>query len=88
MEKLRALGASDPSLRIALARDGNKRFPDSADAPERAWMVVKSLTNLEKFKDAHDEAEVMVKQYPGTSWALDVQRHLLSNPLDSGGGGP
>lgn len=86
MEKLRALGATDPPQTIALARDGNKRFPDSADAPERAWMVVKSLTNMENFKEARDEAEVMVKQYPGTSWALDVQRHLLSNPLDSGGG--
>jgi hypothetical protein len=88
MEKLRALGATNPALTIALARDGNNRFPDSADAPERAWMVIKSLAGMANFKEARDEAEVMVKQYPGTSWSLDVQRHLLSNPLDSGGGGP
>jgi hypothetical protein len=45
-------------------------------------MMAKSLADMQRFKEAHDEAEIMVKKYPGTSWSLDVQRHLLSNPLD------
>ena len=82
MARLRALAGTNSPLTLQLAREGNIRFPDSPDAPERAWMVVKSLANLERFKDAHDEAAIMVKRYPGTSWSLDVQRHLLSNPLE------
>lgn len=82
MAQLRALAGTNSPLTLQLAREGNIRFPDSPDAPERAWMVVKSLANLERFKDAHDEAAIMVKRYPGTSWSLDVQRHLLSNPLE------
>jgi hypothetical protein len=82
MAKLRGLEGTDPPLTLRLAREGNARFPDSPDAPERAWMVVKSLANMERFQEARDEAQTMVNRYPGTSWAFDVQRHLLSNPLD------
>jgi TolA-binding protein len=57
------------------------RDPDGPDAPERAWMIVKSLVDLQRFSEAKDEAQAMVNRYPGTSWAQDVQRHLLSNPL-------
>jgi len=82
MKKLRALEGTNPPLTLRLAREGNRRLPDSPDAPERAWMAVKALANMENFREARDEARVMVKRYPGTSWSLDVQRHLLSNPLD------
>jgi hypothetical protein len=82
MIRLRSLEGTNPSLTLRLAREGNQRFPDGADAPERAWMVAKSLADMQRFKEAHDEAETMVKKYPGTSWSLDLQRHLLSNPLD------
>jgi hypothetical protein len=82
MVKLRALAGDDPPLTMRLAKEGNARFPDSPDAPERAWMIVKSLANLQRFKEARDEAKIMVKRYPGTSFAYDVERHLLSNPLE------
>ena len=81
MERLRGLESSDPPLTLSLAREGNARFPNSPDAPERAWMVVRSLVNMQRFSEAHDEAQTMVNRYPGTSWSQDVQRHLLSNPL-------
>jgi len=81
MEKLRGLAGKDPALIIQLARAWNNRLPDSPDAPERAWMIVKSLVDEARFIEARDEAQIMVNRYPGTSWALDVQRHLLSNPL-------
>jgi hypothetical protein len=81
MKKLRSLAGSDPQQILRLAREANAQDPDSPDAPERAWMVVKSLVDLQRFPEAKDEAQTMVNRYPGTSWALDVQRHLLSNPL-------
>jgi hypothetical protein len=82
MAELRRLGDSDPNRSLTLAREGNMRFPDSPDAPERAWRVVKSLVNLQQFHEARDEAVVMVKHYPRTRWTLEVQRHMLVNPLD------
>jgi len=81
MDKLRALAGKDPEQILRLARAANARDPDGPHAPERAWMVVKSLTDLGRLSEAKDEAQTMVNRYPGTSWAMDVQRHLLSNPL-------
>jgi hypothetical protein len=81
MMKLRSLAGQDPQQIIRLAREANARDPDGPNAPERAWMIVKSLTDQQRFSEAKDEAQTMVNRYPGTSWALDAQRHLLSNPL-------
>jgi hypothetical protein len=81
MEKLRALAGKDPQQILQLARAANARDPNGPHAAERAWMVVKSLTDLERYSEAKDEAQTMVNRYPGTSWSMDVQRHLLSNPL-------
>jgi len=80
MAKLRDLEESDPILTLQLAREGNAQYPDSPDAPERQWMVAKALTNMGLFDEARVEAEFAVKQYPGTSWTNDLQRHVLSNP--------
>jgi hypothetical protein len=82
MARLRALGESAPLDSIALARQGNERFPESTDAPERAGRVAKSLVNLGRFHEARDEAQAMLDRYPGTPWTLDVERHLLVYPLD------
>jgi hypothetical protein len=82
MTKLRELGQSAPEQSLALARAGNERFPDSLDAAERAWIVVRSLVSLQRFHEARDETKVMKEKYPGTPWALDAERHLLVHPLD------
>lgn len=82
MSTLRTLGDSEPERSLQLARDAEQRFPNSPDAAEQEWYVCKSLVNLERFYDAREEARLMVAAYPGTSWATDVQRHLLVNPLD------
>ena len=82
MSTLRALGDSEPERSLQLAREAERRFPDSPDAPERTWYICKSLVNLERFYDAREEARLMVAAYPGTPWTEDVARHLLVNPLD------
>ena len=80
MAKLHDLAASDPPLSLQLAREAVARFPDSPDAPEFEWNVVKALANMERYKEAEEEARVMVKKYPGNYFSADVDRHLLNHP--------
>jgi hypothetical protein len=81
MVRLHQLGETDPPLSLRLAREGNARLPRTPDAAERAFIVVKSLVDMARFKEAQDEARKMLKDYPGDPHTLDVERHLLSNPL-------
>jgi len=81
MVRLHQLGETNPPLSLRLAREGNVRFPHTPDAPERAFIVVKSLVDMARFKEAQDEARRMLKDYPNDPHTLDVERHLLSNPL-------
>ena len=80
MAKLHDLAASDPPLSLQLAREAVARFPDSPNAPEFEWNVVKALANMQNFKEAEEEARGMVKKYPGNDFAADVDRHLLHHP--------
>ncbi len=81
MRELRRLGENDPPLSLQLAREGNVQFPESSDAAERTWTVVKSLVNMNHFDAAKVAAAAMVEKYRGTALAADVERHLLVNPL-------
>jgi hypothetical protein len=80
MAQLREMRQSDPELSLRLAREGNERFPGSPDAAERAAIVVKSLMRMGRADEATDEARTMVEKYAGTTWALDVKRHMLDIP--------
>jgi outer membrane protein assembly factor BamD (BamD/ComL family) len=80
MAKLHELAASDPPLSLQLAREALVRFPNSPNAPEFEWNIAKSLAHVGRFKEAQDEARIIIRKYPETSWAADVQRHLLSIP--------
>lgn len=80
MAKLHDLAASDPSLSLQLAKEALARFPDSPNAPEFEWNLVKALANMEHYKEAEDAARIMVKKYPGNDFAADVDRHLLNHP--------
>jgi len=76
LEKLRkAQDTDDYALSYELAREGQRRFPDSSNAPEIAAMVVKSLARQGKVSEARAEAEEMVNKYPDTHWAREVERH-------------
>lgn len=82
MTELRALAQSAPERSLALAREGDAHFPGSEDAPERAWFKIRALVNLTRFEEARSEAVVMVDTFRDTPWAGDVERHLLTQPLN------
>jgi hypothetical protein len=80
LEQLHTLAGSNPELSLKLAREAVNRFPDSPDAPEFEWNVVKALFNLRRLDDAEAEARVMVSKYPDSSFTGDVVHHLLHHP--------
>ena len=77
---LHDLAGSDPPRSLKLAKEAVERFPDSPDAPEFEWNVVKALFNMGRLEEAKDEARVMVQEYPGSYFAGDVDHHLLHPP--------
>ena len=80
MATLRELRSSDPGRTLALARAGDARFPGGRDAAERAWFVVKALTDLGRHDEARLEGRALLERYRDTRWAEDVYRHLFVNP--------
>ncbi len=80
MQRLRAMEDSDPAQALDLARDGDRRFPKSPDSAERAMIEIKSLAREGKLSEARGAAEVMVNEYPGTRWAVEVERHTGAHP--------
>jgi hypothetical protein len=74
MARLRSIKDSNPAAAIDLARDGNRRFPDSADAPERHSILIHALANAEQRSEARGEAEQMVNHYPDSVWVREIER--------------
>ena len=73
MAKLRVIKDQEPQAAVVLARQGNQRFPDSADAPERTSILIHALVAIDKGSEARGEAEHMVNHYPDSSWVRDVE---------------
>jgi hypothetical protein len=80
ISRLHDLAASDPPQSLALAREAVARFPDSANAAEFEWNVVKALANMDRYKEAEQEAARMVQRFPGNAFSEDVEHHLLNHP--------
>ena len=80
MTKLHDLAASDPPLSLRVAKEALDRFPDSPNAPEFNWNLVKALFNMGRVEEAQEEARAMVAKYPGNYFAADVDHHLLNHP--------
>jgi hypothetical protein len=74
MRLLRSARGNDPGLAVELAREGNRRFPTSPDAPERASILVHALTDQGHASEARGEAEDMVNRYPDSSWVHEIER--------------
>jgi hypothetical protein len=73
MVRLRHVQQQDPALAIELGREGNRRFPDSPDAPERASIVIHALARLGRASEARGEAEDMVNRYPDSDWVREIE---------------
>ena len=80
MAELRQPEAIRSERTLNLALSGNERFPNSANAPERSWIAVRALVDLQRLDEARAAARQMVVRYPGSAWTDDVQRHLLTHP--------
>ena len=75
MEHLRhARVAGQNPLAIRLAREGNRRFPNSALAPERHSILIHALADNEQRTEARGEAELMVNHYPDSDWVREIER--------------
>ena len=73
MARLRKVAGSDFPLAVELARAGNRRFPDSPDAPERASILIHALAAEGKANEARGEAEYAVNHYPDSQWVRDME---------------
>ena len=73
MARLRSLAGSNPPLAVELARAGNRRFPDSPDAPERTSILIHALAAQGLSRDARGEAEFAVNHYPDSSWVREIE---------------
>lgn len=74
MRVLRSARGNDPGLAVELAREGNRRFPTSPDAPERASILIHALTDQGHASEARGEAEDMVNRYPDSAWVHEIER--------------
>ena len=73
MARLRELAATDSVRAIEMARAGNKKFPDSPDAPERESILIHALVTENQLSDARAEAEYMVNHYPDSTWVRQIE---------------
>lgn len=91
MNDLRQASASGQYGRaIQLAREGNRRFPDSALAPERESILIHALADNDQRSESRGEAEYMVNHYPDSDWVREVEsftgahRHRNAYLTDAG----
>jgi hypothetical protein len=73
MAQLRSLADAGRPPAIELAREGNRRFPDSPDAPERTSILIHSLSREGHAAEARSAAEDMVNHYADSSWVREVE---------------
>jgi hypothetical protein len=73
MAHLREVARTDSAQAIEIARAGNKRFPDSPDAPERTSILIHALITQDKLSEGRAEAEYMVNHYPDSKWVREIE---------------
>jgi hypothetical protein len=74
MARLRIAAGSDLALAVQLAREGDHRFADSRDAPERTSILIHALAGQDHSMEARGEAEEMVNHYPDSEWVREIER--------------
>jgi hypothetical protein len=90
MAQLRQAAEHDPELAVQLARAGNRRFPDSPDAPERYSILIHALAVQSQAPSARGEAEYMVNHFADSPWVREIEtfsgahRHRNLRVTDAG----
>lgn len=77
---MHALEDSSPERALELARQGQALWPTGPRAAEFAATEVKCLYRLGRASEGRGTAEAMVNKYPGSSWALEVERQTGAHP--------
>ena len=73
MAHLREVARTDSAQTVEIARAGNKRFPDSPDAPERYSILIHALVTQNQLSEARGEAEYMVNHFPDSQWVRGIE---------------
>jgi hypothetical protein len=73
MRRLRLARGSNAEAAVELAREGNRRFPSSSAAPERASILIHSLAELGLASQARGQAEDMVNRYADSPWVREIE---------------
>ncbi|HEX9049856.1 MAG TPA: hypothetical protein VF841_04920, partial [Anaeromyxobacter sp.] len=79
--KLRAEVDTQPQAAVALAEDGERRFPSGPYAEERAWLRMRALVHLGEIGIARDAARRFYELYPDSPLARYVFRLTGMRPM-------
>lgn len=64
----------DSRVAIEIAREGDRRFPGSPAAPERASILIHALASQGRGSEARGEAERVVNGYPDSVWVREIEQ--------------
>lgn len=81
MSELRAEVDARPEAALALAEDGERRFPSGPYAEERAWLKMRALVHLGRIGIARDAASRFFEQHPDSPLARYVFRLTGVRPM-------
>jgi hypothetical protein len=74
LARLRALQSGDPAEVLALAAEGNQRFPTGLFAQEREAIAIGALVRLGRRKEARARARAFLASYPRSTFAERIQK--------------
>ncbi len=88
MDRLHELVKTDPAGAVGLAAQGDRRFPGSPMAEERALLTIRALVNLEMYGAAQAKAEDYYSRYPDGMYSDLVASLTGVSPQPRLDGGP
>jgi hypothetical protein len=73
MMRLREVARTDVAQAVELAEEGNRRYPDSAGAPERTAILIHALAAEGRSSEARGQAEYMVNHFEDSQWVREIE---------------
>lgn len=75
---------ANPATMLALAREGNRRFPGSRAAEEREARAIDALVALDDIGEAHTEAMLFVQHHPNGPFTAHIANLMGVHPRPPG----